>query len=64
MIKLIVDDYCHDCPEFEPTVETQSYEDFFGDMIVNHEVKCKYAERCERIKEYLDNQKDGKNEDV
>lgn len=51
---MIVDEYCHNCPEFEVTVETISSGDFYGDMDADHAVKCKYAERCERIKEYLD----------
>ena len=64
MIKLIVDDYCQNCPEFEATMETQSYKDFYGELVVYHNVKCRYDERCKHIKDYLDNQKDGKNEDV
>ena len=57
MIKLKVDEYCHKCPSFTSDVESPlvaesfdgSYKIAFGDTIV----KCKNADICENIFEYL-----------
>lgn len=56
MIKLDVQEYCHDCSHFEACVERSTY--YFGDVEVqvgDTIVRCEHETRCrhlvERIKE-------------
>lgn len=45
MITLRVQDYCANCPEFEPTVITASI-DSPDYMIYDKTIKCEHAQRC------------------
>lgn len=52
MITLIVKNYCHNCPEFEPDV----YKDTLyvnGEDINMTNIKCIHRQRCESIIEFL-----------
>lgn len=62
MIRLEVEEYCSQCPEFEPDVDKKEeilqYQDF--KLMINETirlcdtvVRCKHAARCEGIKLYL-----------
>ena len=54
MIKLLVKDYCHNCPEFEPHF---SKTEWYGDTSwcrTDTDITCKHAERCKEIKRYLE----------
>lgn len=53
MINLEVNEYCHNCPEFQPLVDKEYYESGYGDEFTNTTVTCKYAQRCEAIAEYF-----------
>lgn len=54
MIKLFVEDYCHNCPDFDPYVSKTELECDMGRYCTNTDITCKHAERCEEIKKYLE----------
>lgn len=61
MIKLEVEAYCEDCPEFTADV----YKDFlyaadYPCGLSMTTIKCKHKERCENIKRYLEGGKRNK----
>lgn len=59
MIHLEVQDYCHDCMEFEPVKKEEiSVDTFAGRHKVDTVVRCEYAERCRRIAEKMENGND------
>jgi len=53
MIKLDVDDYCHDCPEFEPELERLYIEDINFDRHVDTRITCDNQHKCRHIMRYL-----------
>ena len=59
MIRLDVENYCHECLDFTPDVtkpERETTEDLKGKRHVAYTdtiVQCKYRKRCEAIKKYL-----------
>lgn len=53
MIKLEVKEYCHNCPEFKPSVDKECYELGYGDEFYHTTITCKYAKRCEAIAKYF-----------
>lgn len=67
MIKLEVEDYCRECPAFEPDVDTtgwydpQSQEEVIRDTII----RCRYRKRCANMVRYLERElkKNARNED-
>ena len=50
MIKLFVEDYCHNCPDFDLYVSKAELECDMGRYCTNTDITCKHAERCEEIK--------------
>ena len=56
MIELKVEDYCHDCPDFEP----DCCKVFANGKIERIMVHCSYANRCRRITERLEKVVEGK----
>ena len=54
MITLTVKPYCENCMDFKPKVERDIL--FDGDDIVHvlTDVTCKYRDRCENMKKYLE----------
>lgn len=60
MIKLLVESYCHECPEFEPVkVGGRAYLDINGEIVYLEDIKvmCEHKTRCCMIKEHLEKQK-------
>ena len=56
MIKLSVEEYCHQCMDFVPDVTEPERHFIAGsDEIIQSDtiVQCKYRRRCEAIKKYL-----------
>lgn len=57
MIKLVVQPYCHSCPDFEPHAEkpillydsSGDLYDTLGDTVIF----CKHRDRCRRMMEHL-----------
>lgn len=45
MIEIFVEDYCHECEDFEPTVN-RIYSD---DQILAQDITCINRDRCERM---------------
>lgn len=59
MIRLNVESYCQNCPDFEANVEKFNISSPF---ISKHQtiIKCEHAARCAEIKRYLEKEdKDG-----
>lgn len=55
MIRLIVDKYCEDCPEFCADVKkTHVYTDEL--QITNTVIMCEHRDRCKCIKEMIQNE--------
>ena len=58
MIKLKVEDYCHECPDFDARVNTKVDELFSMEdgvlKVINTTVTCSHATRCRAIKRYLE----------
>ena len=53
MIKLKVEDYCHECPAFEADVDTSGWYDPQSqeeDTII----RCRYRKRCANMVRYLE----------
>lgn len=64
MIRLEVEDYCSNCPEFDPDVDRVVTEckSFDGDdciTIVDTIVTCEHKLRCNSIKKYMESHKKG-----
>lgn len=57
MIELQVKPYCHDCDEFEPVKESLLMVYSMNCVERTTIVKCEHANRCERIKKYLEKDK-------
>lgn len=62
-IRLVVQDYCSTCFDFDPDVtrpekipEYYFLDDITRTQITDTVVKCKNARRCENIKRYLEKQ--------
>lgn len=56
MIELKVEEYCHNCPEFEADVDVDDfgYKTYNGYILhTNTTVKCEHAKRCQAIFEYF-----------
>lgn len=54
MINLKVEQYCDNCPEFEPDLETEAVEKFLlnhsdVETYYEHKVRCAHAKRCRSI---------------
>lgn len=52
-IKIEVEDYCHECPEFEADVDTTTLYAGGGAVTVSHAIRCEKRERCSAIERYL-----------
>lgn len=52
MIKLSVEEYCHDCDDFEPEV-TKIYCNDGYDRPFQQSVRCQNCDRCQHIYLYL-----------
>ena len=69
MIELKVEEYCHDCPDFEADVikSKESYENRYNPMTMQTEehvfvrttVHCAHANRCRAVKRYLEKKQKG-----
>lgn len=62
MIKLLVEDYCHECPEFYPEkiYDSDAYREFgpnVGNMYDTY-VACEYRKRCRTIAKYMEKNRD------
>lgn len=51
MIKLEIEDYCQNCPAFEPRVE--KFSDFAQNMVITT-VCCESQKKCARLVQYLE----------
>lgn len=56
MIKLNVEKYCHNCPDF--TADVTSYVNSESEGINYHVITCEHSSRCMQIKKYLEGVKD------
>lgn len=67
MIKLIVEKYCHNCPEFEPDVDKKvasSEEIDFTEVMYGRKIryfcetviKCEHHARCQAIRNRLESE--------
>ena len=52
-ITLKVDDYCQECPEFEPDVHRQV---IYGmdERMFDTTIRCEHRGKCDRLIEYLE----------
>lgn len=62
MIKLVVEPYCHSCPDFEVYVEKPTaYYANFGECITIGDtvIFCEHRDRCRRMMDYLKSKEKG-----
>lgn len=69
MIKLDLPDFCQNCPEFEPDVDTNILTncDFFANRktLVDTTVTCMHLQRCLSMMDYIvDREKEKENNNV
>lgn len=67
MIRLDVEQYCHECPDFEPDVQRPEKDILYGSdpsgrslQLVSMSdtiIRCKYRDRCRALSRYLEKQK-------
>lgn len=50
MIRLEIEEYCQECPKFEPTKKAIFYA---GDRVYETVVICEYKEMCEEIAKHI-----------
>jgi hypothetical protein len=55
-ISLEVQDYCHQCPDFEAEVDKERLFAVNGDVRISTTIRCKHSSRCRAIKKYLSKQ--------
>lgn len=65
MIKVDVEDYCHDCLSFDADVQhgEKMYKDgFYGpeSVVTDTVIRCSYRNRCRSIERYLERKKQKK----
>lgn len=61
MIKLLIEDYCHECPEFEPVkVGGHAFYNLDGNVVHLEDTKvmCEHVDRCNMIKKHLEKSHD------
>ena len=60
MIKLLVEDYCHNCPEFYPEKVGGEVLYANGDIVgvSTTFIMCDNYEKCQRIKQHLEKNRD------
>ena len=67
MIRLYVQNYCHDCPEFDPDVEKDTIysENYLMGKRTTHtqtDIYCKHKDRCESMIKFLKEKEKEKDE--
>ena len=66
MITLHVEDYCHNCPDFEAeTISTPVYtSDSYIPQFVNTGIYCAHCGRCKQIADHIRREMEGKTDDI
>lgn len=55
MIKLEVEEYCDNCPEFDAHVEKYAlFPDFSKKKYFNTNITCEHKDKCERLKDMIE----------
>lgn len=54
MIKLNIEEYCKNCPEFEVVQETLKSFDMLNGVYAEHHLTCGNIEKCREIKKHLE----------
>lgn len=62
MIALKIEEYCHNCPDFEPSVNKETFSNYDIDFCktryrTNTLITCERRDRCKSHMEYLSEQK-------
>lgn len=61
MIRLSVENYCENCPEFEPHVHKDKYELYSvtnPESVVHTLITCEHQDRCNQIKKMIQQEMD------
>jgi t-SNARE complex subunit (syntaxin) len=57
VIRLRIEEYCNECPNFEPAIKKRIFKDDCGDIYdVNTVINCENREVCRLLKSYLQRQ--------
>lgn len=54
MIRLVVEEYCHGCRNFEPVCDTRCLFGDDGTVKTYVDVECKNKKQCDFIKKFLE----------
>ena len=57
MIKLQIEKYCHNCPEFEAQVD-KTYFLYLTDPEIHTIVTCEHRGKCECIRKYFEDEQE------
>lgn len=53
MIRISVEDYCQDCPDFEAEVKKNTLVSCAIPISTDTCITCKYSDRCRQIHKYM-----------
>lgn len=53
MIKLEVEEYCDDCPEFDAHIEKAVLFDGYSKEYCNTNITCEHKDKCKRLKDMI-----------
>ena len=58
MIRVEYEEYCEDCPEFEPDMRKEvMHTDYYGskgDLICETVIQCQHKDRCKSMKDFIE----------
>lgn len=61
MIRLNVEKYCENCPDFDPEKTMTQYYSGYNTVHIDTEIICSKATKCRCIMEYLKSEKENEN---
>lgn len=62
MIKLEVEEYCDDCPEFDARVEKAVLFDGYSKEYRNTNITCEHKDKCKRLKDMIEKEAKKRND--
>ena len=62
MIKLEVEEYCDDCPEFDAHVEKEVLFAGYSKKYCNTNITCEHKDKCKRLKDMIEKEAKKRND--
>lgn len=64
MIKLEVEEYCDDCPEFDAHVEKEVLFAGYSKKYCNTNITCEHKDKCKRLKDMIEKEAKKRNDQI